>query len=210
MSSGPAVGGRYVGVGNLVSAAIRVASPSQYRRGVGCPRGQGGDADLSVPAALRQLVASGHSRAPVVTGGGGLGDVVGVVRMRDLLDETGTVADRAVAARHRPETLGVTEAMRQMRQHRQQFALTVDERGAIDGIVTWMTSSRKSLVRSNDETDRDVYHQGTATTPPRSRYHCRQRSPGRRTGPVAVRRRIPLEFRSLPSPARDQPFLIFG
>lgn len=112
-------------------------------------------ADMPTDQALRHLVASGHTRAPVV-GPGGLDDVIGLVHMRDLLDGTGVVRDRAAPALFLPETLRVTDAMREMRQRRQPFAMIVDERGSIDGIVTVEDLVEEVVGEIYDETDRDV------------------------------------------------------
>ncbi|SCL54859.1 putative hemolysin [Micromonospora yangpuensis] len=112
-------------------------------------------ASLSAPQALRELGASGQTRAPVV-GRGGLDDTVGVVHMRDLLDREGPVTDQVSPAMYLPETLKVTDAIREMRSQRQQFALVVDERGAIDGIVTMEDLVEEIVGEIYDETDRDV------------------------------------------------------
>lgn len=112
-------------------------------------------ADLPIRDALRRLATSGHSRAPV-TGPAGLDDVVGVVHLRDLLDGAGTVGAAARPALFLPETLQVSDAMRQMRQQRQQFALVVDEWGAIDGIVALEDLLEEVVGEIYDETDRDV------------------------------------------------------
>lgn len=112
-------------------------------------------ADLTTAEALRELHASGHTRAPVV-GPGGLDDVIGIVHMRDLLDGEGLVRDRASPALFLPETLRVTDAMREMRQRRQPFAMIVDERGSIDGIVTVEDLVEEVVGEIYDETDRDV------------------------------------------------------
>jgi putative hemolysin len=112
-------------------------------------------ADLSTGEALRHLAASGQTRAPVV-GPGGLDEVVGVVHLRDLIDGTGAVVDRAHPPLFMPESLHVTDAIRQMRQQRQQFALVVDERGATDGIVTMEDLVEEIVGEIYDETDRDV------------------------------------------------------
>ncbi|BCB91896.1 hemolysin family protein [Phytohabitans suffuscus] len=112
-------------------------------------------AQAEAGVAMRELTASGHSRAPVV-GPSGLDDVVGVVHLRDLIDGTGTVADHAHPGVFMPDTLKVTDAIRQLRQQRQQFALVVNERGAIDGIVTMEDLVEEIVGEIYDETDRDV------------------------------------------------------
>ena len=105
--------------------------------------------------ALRQLIAGGHSRAPVV-GPAGLDDVIGVVHLRDLVDATGPVDALAKQGLFLPETLRVSDAMLQLRVERQQLALVVDERGAIDGIVTMEDLVEEIVGEIYDETDRDV------------------------------------------------------
>lgn len=116
---------------------------------------------VSVPAtapageALRVLIDAGHSRVPV-TGPAGLDEVTGVVHLRDLFDAEGAVGDHTHAPVFLPETLRVSDALRQLRQQRQQFALVVDERGAIDGIVTMEDLVEEIVGEIYDETDRDV------------------------------------------------------
>ncbi len=110
---------------------------------------------LPAPAALKQLIAAGHSRAPVV-GPAGLDDVVGVVHLRDLVTGDGPVDPLAHQCLFLPETLRVSDAMRQLRLERQQFALVVDERGAIEGIVTMEDLVEEIVGEIYDETDADV------------------------------------------------------
>jgi putative hemolysin len=105
--------------------------------------------------ALRQLIDGGHSRAPVV-GPAGLDDVIGVVHLRDLVDASGPVDALASQGLFLPETLRVSDAMLQLRAERQQLALVVDERGAIDGIITMEDLVEEIVGEIYDETDRDV------------------------------------------------------
>jgi putative hemolysin len=112
-------------------------------------------ADLPAADGLARLVAGGHSRAPV-TGPLGLDDVLGVVHLRDLVGASGAVREHMFAALFLPETLKVSDAMRQMRLQRMQLALVVDERGAIDGIVTMEDLVEEVVGEIYDETDRDV------------------------------------------------------
>jgi putative hemolysin len=112
-------------------------------------------ADAPVAPSRERLAASGHSRAPVVRGAD-LDDVVGVVHLRDLLGDAGSAADVARPALMLPESLRVSEAMRRMRLEREQLALVVDERGAVDGIVTLEDLIEEVVGEIYDETDRDV------------------------------------------------------
>jgi putative hemolysin len=109
----------------------------------------------AAPDALRVLMDSGHSRAPVV-GPAGLDDVYGVVHLRDLVDGKGPVEELARPGLFLPETLRVSDALRQLRLERQQLALVVDERGAIDGIITMEDLVEEIVGEIYDETDRDV------------------------------------------------------
>ena len=111
--------------------------------------------DTPAPEALFTLIESGHSRAPVV-GPAGLDDVVGVAHLRDLIGAQGQVDAVARPGLFLPETLRVSDALRQLRQERQQLALVVDERGAIDGIITMEDLVEEIVGEIYDETDRDV------------------------------------------------------
>lgn len=111
--------------------------------------------DLPAREALTQLMQSGHSRAPVV-GPAGLDDVIGVVHLRELIDATGPVSVLARPSLFLPETLRVSDALRQLRSERQTLAMVVDERGAIDGIVTMEDLVEEIVGEIYDETDRDV------------------------------------------------------
>ncbi|MFI7602572.1 hemolysin family protein [Actinoplanes sp. NPDC049681] len=110
---------------------------------------------LRAEEALRQLVAAGHSRAPV-TGPLGLDDVLGVVHLRDLVEMDGPVIAYVFEPLFLPETLKVSDAMHQMRLQRQQFALVVDEHGTAGGIVTMEDLVEEVVGEIYDETDRDV------------------------------------------------------
>ncbi|MDG4826676.1 hemolysin family protein [Asanoa sp. WMMD1127] len=139
----------------IISGAFEVAD--RVLREVLTPRGAVFTlaADTVATEALREIVKAGQSRAPVV-GPTGLDDVLGIVHIRDLVDVDGPVAASANPAVFLPETLKVTDAIRQLRQQRQQFAIVVDERGAVDGIVTMEDLVEEIVGEIYDETDRDV------------------------------------------------------
>ncbi|AGL20143.1 hypothetical protein L083_6633 [Actinoplanes sp. N902-109] len=138
----------------IISGAFEIAD--RILREILVPRRDVLTLAMGLPArqALRQLIAGGHSRAPVV-GPAGLDDVIGVVHLRDLVDAAGPVDAAARPGLFLPETLRVSDAIRQMRQERQQLALLVDERGAIEGIVTMEDLVEEIVGEIYDETDRD-------------------------------------------------------
>jgi putative hemolysin len=92
------------------------------------------DADTPVPAARELLAASGHSRAPVVRHGS-LDETIGVVNLRDLVRaDPATLTELARPPLLLPDSLYAVEALRRFKTDRQQFALVVNEHGAVDGM----------------------------------------------------------------------------
>lgn len=125
--------------------------------------------DMSVAEARQTLVASGHSRAPVVRGRD-LDDVIGVVHLRDLLVDDVSVETAVRPILNLPDSLPVSEALRRFKSDREQFALVVDERGGAAGIVTLEDVLEEIVGEIYDETDRDVLtaqrlHDGTLLLP---------------------------------------------
>ncbi len=114
------------------------------------------DADQTVGSAVRELAASGHSRAPVATHGQ-IDDVIGAVHLRDLLGDPARPVRDAVKEIHAfPETIHVLTALHRMQSGRFQMALVVDERGTPAGIVTMEDLIEELVGEIYDETDRDV------------------------------------------------------
>ena len=111
--------------------------------------------DTPVEQARTTLAESGHSRAPVVHFRE-LDDVVGVVHLRDLLGEHATVAEVARPAVQLPDSLRVSDALRRFKAEREQFAVVIDERGGVAGIVTLEDLLEEIVGEIYDETDRDV------------------------------------------------------
>lgn len=112
------------------------------------------DADQPAAEAVGQLVAVGHTRAPVVESD--LDHVVGVVHLRDLVDAEGRVADHARAAAALPESMGVIDALRTLQTERQELAIVVNEYGGTEGIVTVEDLIEEVMGEIYDETDQDI------------------------------------------------------
>lgn len=111
--------------------------------------------DMPVAQARAELAESGHTRAPVVSAGE-LDDAVGVVHLRDLLGNEGTVADVARAVLSLPDSVRVTAALNRMLAEREQFALVIGERGGVAGIVTLEDLLEEIVGEIYDEADVDV------------------------------------------------------
>ncbi|MEH0972063.1 hemolysin family protein [Micromonospora sp. CPCC 205546] len=142
----------------IIAGAVEIAD--RQLRAVLVPRLQVFtlDSGTTAEAARLLLAATGHSRAPVVRHGG-LDDAVGVIHLRDLV---GVPEDRPVDECARPpmllpDSLPVVDALRQFKAERQHIALVVDERGAVDGIVTLEDILEEIVGEIYDETDRDVH-----------------------------------------------------
>ena len=113
------------------------------------------EAGLDTATAREILAGSGHSRAPV-TKDGHLDDVVGLVHLRDLLDDAVALVDVARPPMVLPDSVRVADALRRMKAEREQMALVVDEHGAVDGIVTLEDLLEEIVGEIYDETDPDV------------------------------------------------------
>ena len=113
-------------------------------------------ADTTVARARQQMASAGHSRVPV-TEGHHLDQVVGIVHWGSVVDgDRELVGERAVPALMLPDTVRVSDALRQFKAERQQMAIVVDEHGSVDGIVTLEDLLEEIVGEIWDETDRDV------------------------------------------------------
>lgn len=114
------------------------------------------DARLPVERARLDLADSGHVRAPVVATGD-LDNVLGVVHLRDLLGSTGTVADVMHPVLRLPDSLRVSSALNRFLAEHEQFAMVIDERGGVAGIVTLEDLLEEIVGEIYDEADRDIW-----------------------------------------------------
>ena len=122
------------------------------------------DAKQTVRDALEVLLASRHSRVPVVATGDA-DDVEGVVYLRDASgfqlrrpDEamTSPVTRIMKPAVFVPELQRADELLRQMQREANHLALVVDEYGGISGLVTLEDLIEELLGDINDEHDREA------------------------------------------------------
>lgn len=123
----------------LVSRIFRL--DDQSIRSVMTPRGDIVNIDLndSFETNRQKLLRSGHSRFLICKGG--LGEVVGVLRAKSVLDaflegKPFDFASDAVKPLYVPETLTVIELLGAFKKHRQHLGLVIDEYGELQGLVT--------------------------------------------------------------------------
>ncbi|OLF11913.1 hemolysin family protein [Actinophytocola xanthii] len=103
------------------------------------------------------LMASGHSRLPVL--GGDVDDVVGVVCLREVLalgeDRWDTAMVREIARRPVmvPASLPLGAVLEQLRANGDEFACVVDEYGGLAGVVTAEDIAEELVGEITDEHD---------------------------------------------------------
>ena len=118
--------------------------------------------DVGLPPAdlVKQVLASGHTRVPLWRGD--KDNVVGILHAKDMLKAFSKAAgqvdklDFAKITRKPwfvPETTSVVTQLRAFQQKRQHFALTVDEYGALMGVVTLEDILEEIVGEINDEFD---------------------------------------------------------
>ncbi|PRI12289.1 hemolysin [Leucobacter massiliensis] len=119
--------------------------------------------EASVHEALEQLLASRHSRMPVVAGE--VDDIAGVIYLRDAsgfaLRRPEEAAEAPVTrimkpAKFVPELQRADELLRQMQREANHLALVVDEYGGISGLVTLEDLIEELLGEISDEHDREL------------------------------------------------------
>src|SRR3954452_24001058 len=115
-------------------------------------------ADTDTVGHLRELMAAGHSRYPILQAG--TGDVVGVVQLADVLStrEPDTAPVTAVAR----DCLVVStftslpDALRQLADTGNQPACVIDEYGGFAGVITLEDLAEELVGEITDEHDADV------------------------------------------------------
>ncbi|GAA3241509.1 hemolysin family protein [Pseudonocardia petroleophila] len=120
------------------------------------PRVTSVQADQTV-ARLVEIMASGHSRLPVL--GDGADDVVGVICLRDVLALEGRdltavrVADAARTAVMVPASLPLPAVLERLREADDEFACVVDEYGGLAGVITMEDIAEELIGEITDEHD---------------------------------------------------------
>ncbi len=112
------------------------------------------DAASTNAAARACMTEAEFSRAPVCMGGR-LDDVVGMVHVKQLVEDELLVADMARVMVVLAENITVLAALRLMQHERAQIALVVDEHGAVVGLVAMEDLLEELVGDIFDETDDD-------------------------------------------------------
>ena len=119
------------------------------------------ESDKTARQATSLAVRSGHSRIPVI--GENVDDVVGVVYLKDLVQQMYSASDgidTRVGEVMRPpvfvpDSKPLDEMLREMQRDRNHMALLVDEYGAIAGLVTIEDVLEEIVGEIADEYDTD-------------------------------------------------------
>ena len=119
------------------------------------------ESDKTAGQATSLAVRSGHSRIPVI--GENVDDVIGVVYLKDLVQQTytsnGGIETRVGEVMRQPvfvpDSKPLDELLREMQRDRNHMALLVDEYGAIAGLVTIEDVLEEIVGEIADEYDTD-------------------------------------------------------
>lgn len=111
-------------------------------------------ADLPVAEALPRILESTHSRVPIYRTTPDT--IFAVVHLRQLIGQTGTLAEFGTSILTFPESAPVLNVLRAMQQERQQMVLAVDEYGGIEGLATTEDLVEEIVGEIYDEEDRDM------------------------------------------------------
>ncbi|GAA3743829.1 CBS domain containing-hemolysin-like protein [Spinactinospora alkalitolerans] len=104
-----------------------------------------------------ELMASGHSRFPVL--GAGLDDIIGVICLRDVLElgeqdlQEVLVKDVVREAVMVPTSLPLPVVLEQLRENGEEFACVVDEYGGLAGVITMEDIAEELVGEIADEHD---------------------------------------------------------
>lgn len=114
------------------------------------------EGSMTVGAALSLMADSAHSRFPVTDGGAE--DVVGIVHIRDLFNQTQADPDVLVSAICRPvlavaDVLTVPQLWRRLREETQHCAIVVNEYGSVSGLITLEDALEEIFGEVHDEFD---------------------------------------------------------
>lgn len=145
----------------LVSRIFRL--DDQSIRSVMTPRGDIVYFDLndSFETNRQKLMRSVHTRFLICKGG--LGEVVGLLRAKSVLDaflegKPFDFASDAVKPLYVPETLTMIELLEAFKKHRQHLALVIDEYGELQGLVT-MNNVMELLVGDVATVEDELQHE---------------------------------------------------
>ncbi|MGW0464860.1 hemolysin family protein [Streptomyces sp. NPDC003027] len=113
--------------------------------------------DATLTEAVELIARHGHSNYPVL--GDHPDDVVGVLGVNELMRlpaadfDTTTAGEAARRTLLLPDTLPLPQAVAQMRERDDEFAVVLDEHGGVAGIVTYEDIAEELVGDIADETD---------------------------------------------------------
>jgi CBS domain containing-hemolysin-like protein len=117
--------------------------------------------DATLAEAVELIAEHGHSNYPVF--GDHPDDITGVLGVRDLMHrpadrfEHTTASEAARRPLLLPDTLPLPQAVAQMRERDDEFAVVLDEHGGVAGIVTYEDIAEELVGDIADETDTVIH-----------------------------------------------------
>jgi len=126
------------------------------------PRGDMFVIDADEPLDLRDILASGYTRIPVIEGD--IDHIIGIINLKNLFYNSVT-SDQPIDVHTSmqppyfvPEHKKLDKLLQQFKKRRNHMAVVVDEHGGVSGLITLEDALEEIVGDISDETDKEEQH----------------------------------------------------